>query len=477
MAYSHARRAPAHRPGARGPGQDPPRGARHVRVRRLARLGAGPPRRRHRAAVPAVRDDRPLLRRHRPAGGPDLVRQRRLRPAGAALDRGRHRGRGQERLRDPRRDARRAADRGARSERAAGGRARPPDADPPSHDARSTPDILRDAAGAASTRGPTRRKEWSSSVAGLAGLVAAFELQAAGPPSRSCSRPRTGSAGASTRCGRSRPGLYAEAGGDAHPARPRPDAGVLRALRPAMRPFVMGNPKGLVHVGGVRMTMAEANARPGARCHSTVADAASVGGPRTSCGRRPSATCARRWRRRARRPGTTSSREYDQYSLYEFLRSEGWSRRRHRVLRGHELRRGGHAQRASSRCCARTSAAPTSTCRRSRAAWTAARTRSTRALQDEVRLGCRGVRHRAGPRRRHGPLQDRGRPVHGRAATTPSCTLPVPGAAHGRGRRPTLSTTSDARSGSSTTTPRPRSCSRSGSAIWETDDGISAARR
>ena len=45
--------------------QDPPGGARDVRVRGLARLGAGPPRRRHRAAVPAVRDDRPVLRRHR----------------------------------------------------------------------------------------------------------------------------------------------------------------------------------------------------------------------------------------------------------------------------------------------------------------------------------------------------------------------------------------------------------------------------
>ena len=42
----HARRAPAHHPGAGGPRQDPPRGARDVRVRHLARLGAGPARRR-----------------------------------------------------------------------------------------------------------------------------------------------------------------------------------------------------------------------------------------------------------------------------------------------------------------------------------------------------------------------------------------------------------------------------------------------
>ena len=68
MAYSHARRGAADRPGAPGPRQDPPRGGRDVRVRDLARLGARPPRRRHRAALPAARDDEPLLRRHHPPG-------------------------------------------------------------------------------------------------------------------------------------------------------------------------------------------------------------------------------------------------------------------------------------------------------------------------------------------------------------------------------------------------------------------------
>ena len=80
---------------------------------------------------------------------------------------------------------------------------------------------------------------------GLAGLVAAYELQAPGPRRRSCSRRRTASAAASTRCATFAPGLYAEAGGDAHPARPRPDARVLRRMFGLpLRPFVMGNPEG-----------------------------------------------------------------------------------------------------------------------------------------------------------------------------------------------------------------------------------------
>ena len=74
-----------------------------VRVRRLVRLDARPIRGRHRAALPATRDAQPVLRRHRAPGRSAVVRQRRLRPASASLDRGSHQRRGQERLRDQRR--------------------------------------------------------------------------------------------------------------------------------------------------------------------------------------------------------------------------------------------------------------------------------------------------------------------------------------------------------------------------------------
>ena len=53
----------------------------------------------------------PVLRRRRPAGGPALVRERRVRPARPPLDRGRDRAGGQERVRDQRGDAQRAAGR------------------------------------------------------------------------------------------------------------------------------------------------------------------------------------------------------------------------------------------------------------------------------------------------------------------------------------------------------------------------------
>ena len=65
--------------------------------------------------------------------------------------------------------------------------------------------------------------------AGLAGLVAAFELKRQGHRRQPCSRRRTASAAGSTRCARFAPGLYAEAGGDAHPAGPRPHPPLLRA--------------------------------------------------------------------------------------------------------------------------------------------------------------------------------------------------------------------------------------------------------
>ena len=70
-----------------------PRGARDVRVRHLPRLGAGP----YAGGIgPLFRPFEmcsELLRRCHPPGRPGLVRQRRLRPEGQSLDRGRHRGR------------------------------------------------------------------------------------------------------------------------------------------------------------------------------------------------------------------------------------------------------------------------------------------------------------------------------------------------------------------------------------------------
>ena len=58
------------------------------------------------------------------------------------------------------------------------------------------------------------------------------------------------------------PGLYAEAGGMRIPRSHDLTVRYCEHFGLPMRPFVMGNPKGLVHLGGQRMTKQEADADP-----------------------------------------------------------------------------------------------------------------------------------------------------------------------------------------------------------------------
>ncbi len=58
------------------------------------------------------------------------------------------------------------------------------------------------------------------------------------------------------------PGLYAEAGGMRIPRAHDLTLKYCELFNLPMRPFVMGNPQGLVYIGGERMTAAEANADP-----------------------------------------------------------------------------------------------------------------------------------------------------------------------------------------------------------------------
>ncbi|MCY7418460.1 MAG: FAD-dependent oxidoreductase [Chloroflexi bacterium] len=67
------------------------------------------------------------------------------------------------------------------------------------------------------------------------------------------------------------PGLYAEAGGMRIPKAHDLTLAYCAKFGLPMRPFPMGNPRGLVHVSGERMTMADANADP-ARLGFSVAD-------------------------------------------------------------------------------------------------------------------------------------------------------------------------------------------------------------
>ena len=110
--------------------------------------------------------------------------------------------------------------------------------------------------------GATRRKRRVVVVgAGLAGLAAGFELKRQGhdviileAQNRVGGRIHTIRSFA--------PGLYAEAGGMRIPRVHDLTLRYCQLFALPMRPFVMGNPKGLVHVGGVRMTAEEANAEP-----------------------------------------------------------------------------------------------------------------------------------------------------------------------------------------------------------------------
>ena len=160
--------------------------------------------------------------------------------------------------------------------------------------------------------------------------------------------------------------------------------------------------------------------------------------------------------------------QYDQFSLYEFLKQPRVLRGRDRVLRRHELRRDRHAQRRRGGAAR----GPRGRVRRHaddrRRDGPRCPTRSSRELQQEVRFGAEVRAHRARTGRRDRPLQDRSRPRSACPADYAICALPFPVAAHRRDHRGRSRTRSSGPSASSTTTRRPRSCSRSAHRFWET---------
>ena len=88
--------------------------------------------------------------------------------------------------------------------------------------------------------------------AGLAGLVAAYELRAQGhEPLVLEAQNRVGGRIYTLRC--FAPGLYAEAGGMRIPRSHDLTLEYCERFGLELRPFVMGNPKALVHLGGQRV--------------------------------------------------------------------------------------------------------------------------------------------------------------------------------------------------------------------------------
>jgi monoamine oxidase len=158
--------------------------------------------------------------------------------------------------------------------------------------------------------------------AGMAGLVAAYELARAGhDPVILEAQNRVGGRVYTLR--KFAPGLYAEAGAMRIPRVHDLTLGYCEHFGLELRPFLMGNPNGLVYVGGKRMTAAQADLAPDelgfpvadherGRSYATLWDEAT-----------------RELRAMVEADNVTGwahlSRQYDGHSLREFLEVKGFS--------------------------------------------------------------------------------------------------------------------------------------------------------
>ena len=223
--------------------------------------------------------------------------------------------------------------------------------------------------------------------AGMAGLVAAYELARAGhDPLILEAQNRVGGRVYTLR--KFAPGLYAEAGAMRIPRVHDLTLEYCEHFGLELRPFVMGNPKGLVHIGGQRMTAEQAGAHTRTSCGFERRRARARPLRRPSCGTTATRDLRALDRSRPGAPaGTEIVRAVRPVLAARVPRAQGLLRGRHRDVRRPELRRGRHEQRRHRGAPRGPRQGATWTCRRSSAAWTACRTRSTRELPDRIRFG------------------------------------------------------------------------------------------
>ena len=170
--------------------------------------------------------------------------------------------------------------------------------------------------------GPGRPKRIAVIGAGMAGLASALELKRAGHEVTVLeAQNRVG--GRVFTCREFAPGLYAEFGAMRLPRSHDLTLAYCDRFGLELRPFVMGNPKGLVHVGGQRMSMEDAGRDP-SRLPFELAEH-ERGRTADELWAEAIADIRELLEREGERAWEAIVAEYDQYSLVEFLSARGFS--------------------------------------------------------------------------------------------------------------------------------------------------------